>query len=297
MKFSIIIPTYNRIDLLEKAIESVSNQTCKSFEIIVVNDNPEEKSRVDEMVNKFNEVKVIHHASSKGGNAARNSGILHSKGDYIAFLDDDDIWLPDKLTLHLKEHEQNLAAGLVFSNCLYVYNNKNITDGVYSPKIPSDVIKAMGNAQFCPATSSIVSIKRECVEKCGLFDENLVSFQDWDYWFRIAHLFQFRHIPVVLVHYRQHLGDRTSHNEIKRRKGLNQICEKWVGEINVKEFTNNFIRSIHFKNSKNALMAGEKYMAFKKSLQLFNKEIFGIASAKSFIKLSLQLLSQKKERV
>ena len=53
MRFSVIIPTYNRIDLLEKAIESVNNQTCKSFEIIVVNDNPQEKSRVDELVNSM----------------------------------------------------------------------------------------------------------------------------------------------------------------------------------------------------------------------------------------------------
>lgn len=296
MKFSVIIPTYNRIDLLAKAIESVNNQTFNDFEIIVVNDNPGEKSRVDELVTKFIRVRVIHHPISKGGNAARNSGILHSNGEYIAFLDDDDIWLPEKLALHLKEHEQNPAAGLVFSNCLYIYNNKNIADHVYSPKIPSDVIKAMGNAQFCPATSSIVSIKRECVEKCGLFDENLASFQDWDYWFRIAHLFKFEHIPIVLAHYRQHLGDRTSYNENKRRKGLNQICEKWAGEINVKEFSGNFIRGIYYKNSKNALMAGKKFSAFKKSLQLFNKEIFGIESIKGFTKLLLQLIFERKER-
>lgn len=191
MKFSVIIPTYNRINLLEKAIESANNQTYQDFEIILVNDNPDEKSKIDFLITKFDRIQVIHHESSKGGNAARNTGILHSQGELIAFLDDDDIWLPEKLALHLKEHEQNPAAGLVFSDCLYIYNNKNITDHVYSPKVPHNVIDAMGKASFCPATSSIVSIRRECVEKCGLFDESLVSFQDWDYWFRIAHVFQF----------------------------------------------------------------------------------------------------------
>lgn len=294
MKFSIIIPTYNRTDLLEKAIESVNSQTYQNFEIIVVNDNPEEKSKVDALITRFDKAKVIHHASAKGGNAARNSGILHSQGELIAFLDDDDVWLPQKLALHLKGHTSNPAAGLVFSNCLYVYDNKKINSHVYSPLFPVDVVEAMSKAEFCPATSSIVSIKRECAEKCGLFDENLVSFQDWDYWFRIAHEFAFIHTPVVLVHFRQHLGDRTSHNENKRRKGLSQICNKWKKEINVTEFTKNAVISIYSKNAKNAILTGEKYIAFKKSLKLLNTEILSIRSIKSFIKLSLELIIQRK---
>lgn len=294
MKFSVIIPTYNRIDLLEKAIESVNNQTCQDFEIIVVNDNPQEKLQVDALITKYDKTKVIHHPFSKGGNAARNSGISNSQGDLIAFLDDDDIWLPEKLAFHLKEHEKEPDAGLIFSDCLYVYNNKHIADKISSSKVPSNIIEAMGNAKFCPATSSIVSIKRECVEKCGLFDEILVSFQDWDYWFRIAHLFPFVHIPIVLVHFRQHLGDRTSHNENKRRKGLNQICNKWGEKINVREFTRNFIISIYYKNSRNALMAGEKFAAFKKSFKLLNTEILSLKSGKSFIKLLLELIFKRK---
>lgn len=290
MKFSIVIPTYNRIHLLEKAIESAVNQTFKDFEIIVVNDNPVEKSKIDFLTAKFDKVKVIHHDSAKGGNAARNTGISHSQGDLIAFLDDDDIWLPEKLALHYKEHEQNPAAGLVFSDCLYIYDNKNIASHVYSPKVPDNIIEAMGNARFCPATSSIVSIRRECVEKCGLFDENLVSFQDWDYWFRIAHDFKFVHIPVVLVNFRQHLGDRTSHNEEKRRKGLNQIVNKWDNRINTNAFSRSFIISIYYKNSRNLLLSGDKVAAFKKSLKLFNPEVLSINSVKSFVKLSLDLI-------
>lgn len=294
MKFSVIIPTYNRIELLEKALESVNNQSYQNFEIIVVNDNPEEKSKVDALITKFNKAKSIHHPSAKGGNAARNSGILSAQGELIAFLDDDDTWLPEKLALHLKEHSSTSAPGLVFSNCLYVYNNKQIADHVYSPQLPADVIEAMSKAKFCPATSSIVSIKRECIEQCGLFDESLVSFQDWDYWFRIAHKFQFVHIPVVLVHFRQHLGDRTSHNEDKRRKGLNQICNKWQKEINVAEFTKNAIISIYAKNAKNAILTGEKYTAFNKSLKLLDAKVLSLKSIKSFIKLSLELILERK---
>ncbi len=294
MKFSVIIPTYNRIDFLEKAIESVHKQTYQGFEIIVVNDNPHEKSKIDLLITKFDKTKVIHHSSSKGGNAARNTGILHSQGELIAFLDDDDVWLPEKLTLHLKEHQKNLTAGLVFSDCLYVFNNKNIADHVYSAPVPNNVIDAMSKAKFCPATSSIVSIKRDCVTKCGLFDESLVSFQDWDYWFRIAQKFKFVHIPAVLVHFRQHLGDRTSHNEEKRRKGLNQIINKWKDKINVNEFSRSFIISIYYKNSKNLLVSGDKLTAFRKSFKLLNLEVLSISSVKKFIRLSLELASIKK---
>lgn len=290
MKFSVIIPTYSRTELLKKAIESVANQTYQDYEIIVVNDNPEEKSLVDALTNKSNKIKVIHHTSSKGGNAARNSGIVQAQGDVIAFLDDDDLWLPEKLAFHAKEHEKNPESGLVYSDCLYVYNNPLITDSKYSAAVPLDIIEAMGNAKYCPATSSIVSIKKECVEKCGLFDESLASFQDWDYWFRIAHIFSFAHIPEVLVHFTQHLGDRTSQNENKRKKGLNQICSKWGEKINVNEFTQNAIISIYFKNAKNALLAGQKYTAFKKSLKLLNSEILSIKSIKGFIKLTLQII-------
>ncbi len=183
---------------------------------------------------------------------------------------------------------------MIFSDCLYVYHNQFITDKVYSAEVPVDTVEAMGKAHFCPATSSIVTIRRDCVEKCGLFDESLVSFQDWDLWFRIAHQFQFVHIPMVLVHYRQHLGDRTSHNENKRRKGLNQICKKWGEKIDVKQFKTNSIISIYYKNSQNALMAGKKFRAFKKSLNLLKTEIFSIRSIKSFIKLILQLAYNRK---
>ena len=76
MKFSVIIPTFNRIDFLERAIESVNRQTYHDYEIIVVNDNPEDKESMENLTTKFDKVKIIHHAYFKGGNAARNSGIL-----------------------------------------------------------------------------------------------------------------------------------------------------------------------------------------------------------------------------
>ncbi len=294
MKFSIIIPTYNRIELLEKAIQSVIKQTYLNFEIIVVNDNPLDKIEIDILIKKYDKVKVIHHLNSKGASSARNTGIINSTGEIIAFLDDDDFWLPEKLTMHLREHQNKPAVGLVYSDCLYVYNNPFIKDLIRSTPLPLNLIESMGKVEFCPSTCSVVSIKRECVEKCGLFDETLVNLEDWDYWFRIAHFFEFSRISKVLAHYNWHLGDRTSHDESKRRTGLNQVCNKWNGKINTPVFKKNLIRSIKYNNSRNSLMAGEKLNAFKKSLKLLNKEVISVKSIRNFIKISLDTIIKRK---
>lgn len=148
MKFSIIIPTHNRIELLKKAVECAICQTYLNFEVIIVNDNPEDRFQIDTLFAGLEKVKVIHHEVSKGGSAARNMGILSSSGELIAFLDDDDVWLPEKLLMHLKAHEDHPEAGLVFSNCLYVYNNSLINDHKTTYKISGNVVYEMSKAKF-----------------------------------------------------------------------------------------------------------------------------------------------------
>ncbi len=94
---SVIIPTYNRANLVSRAIKSVLNQTYQDFEIIVVDDCSEDNT--EEIVKSFNDsrIRYIKHKKNKGGSAARNTGIKRARGKYIAFLDDDDEWLPSKL--------------------------------------------------------------------------------------------------------------------------------------------------------------------------------------------------------
>src|SRR5262245_46961170 len=96
-KVSVIIPTHNRADFLRDAIFSVLNQTFQDFEIIVVDDASTDNT--SEVIGAFNDerIRYLRHDTNKGGSAARNTGILNSQCDYIAFLDDDDQWLPEKL--------------------------------------------------------------------------------------------------------------------------------------------------------------------------------------------------------
>ena len=99
---SVIITTYNRAHLVGKAIKSVLNQTFQDFELIVVDDGSTDNT--EEVINSFNDTRIryIRHKINKGGNAARNTGLRNSKGEYIAFLDSDDEWLPEKLERQLE---------------------------------------------------------------------------------------------------------------------------------------------------------------------------------------------------
>src|SRR5262245_45342203 len=120
-RVSVIIPTHNRADFLRGALSSVLNQTYQNFEIIVVNDASTDDTAKVVAAFEDERIRFIRHDTNKGGSAARNTGILASKCDYIAFLDDDDEWLPDKLR---KQMEILLAsppevAG-VYTGCLDV---------------------------------------------------------------------------------------------------------------------------------------------------------------------------------
>ena len=107
---SVVIPTYNRADLIPRAIASVSSQSYQNFEIIVVDDNSQDDTEkvVREIANQDSRISYHRHSSNLGGSAARNTGIKQATGKYIAFLDSDDIWLPQKLELQLKAIAKNL---------------------------------------------------------------------------------------------------------------------------------------------------------------------------------------------
>ena len=117
IKISVIIPTHNRVDLLGRAIRSVQNQTYKNIEIIIVSDGSTDGT--DEFVNKLkytdNRIQFYEYKPSKGSNVARNLGIEKSKGEYIAFLDDDDEWLPTKLEKQLEVFQKDYRIGLVYT--------------------------------------------------------------------------------------------------------------------------------------------------------------------------------------
>lgn len=215
-KVSVIIPTYNCEKYLPETIESVLNQTYQDFEIIIADDGSTDntKSIVSDYTNKFTGKILYCYQDNNGPAAARNKGIKKAKGEYIAFLDSDDLWLTNRLEEGVKALDSNPDIGLAHANIAFISEDKTLID------IPRRKKKLLSGDIFinlflrkahisCPT----VIIKKQCVEKVGLFDENpqCVGVEDRDLWLRIAKEYKILYSDKVLAYYRMR-GNSLSKN-------------------------------------------------------------------------------------
>ena len=282
MQVTIIIPTYKRLDYLSQAIDSLLEQTYHDFTCVVVNDYPPDASAIESLLTEINDprISLINHEISQGGNVARNTGIKRAKGDIIAFLDDDDLWFPNKLEKHVNRHQKNPQAGLVFSGVIQRWDEIGLPPKTTLAALPTNsVLEAMSRGTFCPHSTSGVTVLRQCFTQCGMFDENLISFQDWDMWYRIARLYPFDYINEPLFIFRQHLGDRTSQSVERRLQGLSQIMAKWESQLtNPEQFKNIFTKEVYIthinklilqKNRKNAIAFWQKLLQLSQNKKDF----------------------------
>jgi len=198
---SVIIPTYNRAKCIKRAIGSVLNQTYKNVEIIVVDDGSTDNTK--EVLKTFIESKKIKYfyQKNKGPSAARNLGIKNSKGEYIAFLDSDDEWLPEKLgkQIRLFQNSKDKKLGFVGCNVIVVMET---TGDLFKYKFPryKNFFEFLLSGPFM-WTPSIILTKKKIIEAVGLFDENLRFYEDWDIWIRIARKYNFDLISDYLIKY------------------------------------------------------------------------------------------------
>ncbi len=181
MKITVVIPTYNRVALLPRAVESVLSQTYRADEIIVVDDGSTDDT-CQMVQSHFPEVKIISQPN-KGVSAARNMGIVHASNKWIAFLDSDDVWREDKLQLQVAYHKQNPQ--ILFSHTAEVWMRD---DKMVKQKRKHQ--KPQGfcfyeNLDFCKIAPSTVMFHKKIVDDIGLFDEKLIVCEDYDMWLRI----------------------------------------------------------------------------------------------------------------
>jgi glycosyltransferase involved in cell wall biosynthesis len=210
----VIIPTYNRAYLLSVAIKSVLKQTFTNFDLIIVDDASTDETL--QVVQRFNDkrIKYIRHNHNKGGSAARNTGLDASRSEYIAFLDSDDEWLPNKLQKQMDLfRKSNDQIGLIYTWLAHIYEDGQIK---YSkPRIENAYKKLLVN-NFVGSSSSGV-IKRDVLSFANGFDESLPARQDMDFWVRIAEHFELNCVPEVLVKiYHRQSGERISCNKDKQ---------------------------------------------------------------------------------
>lgn len=199
---SAIIPTFERPEILQRALESVSNQTHPKIEVIVV-ETPSSVQAEKSDLKRVAEYPLIHIKSGPdvGASEARNIGIEHSSGDYIAFLDDDDEWFPDKTARQVSEMESRGVSASVTGK-LNVDSGAD-ADSVYHPPDPDDQVQY----QLCwnIGTFSMLMINSAVPERIGGLDTQLPRREDQDYLLRIAREFEIATISEPLV--RKHTGD------------------------------------------------------------------------------------------
>ena len=208
-KISIIIPTYNRCQLLSRAIQSVLDQTYPNIELIVVDNCSTDTTR--KMVQGLSNPRIKYRRLEKrvGISSARNIGIEMAEGQYIGFNDDDDEIDPQKTELQIKKFINTPERlGIVYCGHRYVVNNKVL--GVRLPKYRGNIFRNL--LASCRIHTNTVLIKKECFNKTGMFDPELPSSEDWDMWLRLSKFFDFDYVPDVLASYNLHDGSQISQN-------------------------------------------------------------------------------------
>ena len=182
MKISVIIPTYNRRHTLERAIDSVLSQTFKPFEIIIVDDGSEDGTR-NWVQEAYPSIKYIYQ-SNNGVSSARNKGIRSSRGSWIALLDSDDEWMPEKLEDQVIFINENPGSLFCHTNEIWIRNGVRVNQMKKHKKYGGDIFKYC--LDMCRISPSSSLVKKEVFEDVGLFDESLTVCEDYDLWLRIT---------------------------------------------------------------------------------------------------------------
>lgn len=232
---SVIIPVYNRDYSLRDAVESVLIQTYKPSEIIIIDDGSFFQAK-DILKNYKNNIKIIRHEKNKGVSASRNTGILASSSKYIAFLDSDDIFLPEKLELQInfmKENNYQISHTNEFWYKKDRFINQNKKSKRYGGKILDKILDK------CRVSPSSLIVERKVFEKSGLFDETLDVCEDYEISLRFALHYEIGYLDKNLIIKRaieeNSLSAAINHIEHIRYNILKNFYKKYEDRFNREE--------------------------------------------------------------
>jgi glycosyltransferase involved in cell wall biosynthesis len=222
---SVVIPTYNYAQFVSEAIRSVLAQTFRDFEIIVIDGGSTDDTR--SIVEQLGaQVRYIYQ-ENQGPIVARNTGIQAARGQYIAFLDADDLWLPHKLERQMALMQLQPEVGLVYSTIYQFESKSGAIVGEYplSDCRQGHVLRDLYLQCFVPSPTPLV--RKSVLDDVGVFDENIrYGSEDWDLWLRIAARYDFVFVPEPLAKYRYHTSHRSKEGHLRREQQTLEIIEK-----------------------------------------------------------------------
>ena len=195
MKISVVIPTYNRIALVERAIDSVLMQSIKPFDIIVVDDGSDDGT--SEMIQKkYRSINLVQQQNS-GVSAARNNGIKHAKGDWIALLDSDDEWTEKKLENQANRLIKNPNYHFCHTNEIWIRNGVRVNQKKRHQKYGGYIFDKC--LDICRISPSSTLFKKNILEHVGWFDTQLPVCEDYDLWLRITADYKILFVDELLI--------------------------------------------------------------------------------------------------
>ena len=231
-RVSVVIPTFNRATLVERAIDSVLGQTHSAFEIIVVDDGSTDNTSAT-LRNKYSDKLVVFQQSNRGVSAARNVGIAHATGNWIALLDSDDEWLPSKLAQQLALIKNHTDCLLCHTDEIWIRNGVRVNAMNKHKKSGGDIYQQC--LPLCAISPSSVIFQKQLLDDVGNFDETLPACEDYDLWLRICAQHKVHYLDQkLLVKYgghedqlsRKHWGmDRFRIKSLQKMLQLNVLSE------------------------------------------------------------------------
>ncbi|MDP9235053.1 MAG: glycosyltransferase [Actinomycetota bacterium] len=242
-EITVVIPTRNRATSLRQALQSVLWQQNVALEVIVVDDASIDDTR--RMVVGLEEprIRLIRHEQSRGVSAARNHGAREASGAWLGFLDDDDVWAPEKLARQIAAAEAS-GRSWVYAGWVTIDDHLQVLTG-RPPPSPDQVVKLLYRLNAIPTGGSNVIVRRDTFEETNGFDPRLTNGEDWELWIRLADTSPPEWVPEPLVAYRIHPGNAsldtsavwTAVAMIERRHGVTVdrgSIERWIAESHLR---------------------------------------------------------------
>jgi glycosyltransferase involved in cell wall biosynthesis len=279
-KVSVIIPAYNKAEYTRRTVESVLAQTYPHIEIIVVDDGSKDQTP-SVMAGYGNRIEYIYKAN-EGACSARNEGIRRATGEYVAFLDCDDLYCVNKIQRCVEYLEKNMQFGFVYTAAYFIdeydeivgrYDNPHSSKGWITSKLILDNF-------ICNST---VLVKKCILQKEGLFDEKIFTPADWDMWLRLSEISQAGYIPEPLTKYR--VVDNFVFNRLQQaRQEDAYVLEKFFknhstqGILKKRAFSNFYLRFALCAFIKNDLPGFWSDCRTSFKLAPWNMKVLGIAA-------------------
>ena len=212
---SVIVPAYNVERTILETVESVQQQTFSDFELIVINDGSTDRTL--KLLNTVKDPRLKVFSYTNGGlPTARNRGISHATGEFLAFLDADDLWTPDKLELQLAALQQHPEAGVAYSWTYFKDEQGVHSYADESNRFEGNVYADLLVKNFLHNGSNPL-IRKQAIESVGEFDPTLKSCEDWEFYLRLAAKWHFVLVPKPQILYRQSSGSMSSKVEVMEK--------------------------------------------------------------------------------